>query len=323
MRSPARRRLLLAAALASLPPIVSAQPAWPTKPVRIVVPFAPAGTTDILARALAPELSKAFGQPFVVENKPGAGATMGTEYGAKQPADGYTLVFGSTGPLAISPAMQANLPYKLTDLTPVATFAWTPQVFVVPADSPIKDIPTLVKLAKEKPGQLFYGSGGNGTTQHLMVSNFASVAGIKLQHVPYKGGVSALTDVIAGRIALASDVTSVVLPQIRAGKVRAIGVTTDTRLPQLPDVPTIAEQGVPFNMRSWMTLWAPAGTPEPVLNKVAAEVAKIKAMPEVQKNWFDQGFVMMDIPRDKMMDFAKSEQTEWGRVVKESGATID
>lgn len=320
MRLVSRLATLLCASVLA---VSAAAQDYPNRPVKIVVPFAAGNSSDTATRLVAQYLTSNLGQSFVVENKPGAGATMGTEYAAKQPPDGYTLIFGSTGPLAISPALQTSLPYKLSDFTPVATFAWTPQVFVVPADSPIKDIQTLVKLAKEKPGQLFYGSGGNGTTQHLMVSNFASVAGIKLQHVPYKGGVSALTDVIAGRIALASDVTSVVLPQIRSGKVRAIGVTTDTRLPQLPDVPTIAEQGVPFNMRSWMTLWAPAGTPEPVLSKLSAEVTKIKAMPEVQKNWFDQGFVMMDIPRDKMMDFAKSEQVEWGRVVKESGATID
>jgi tripartite-type tricarboxylate transporter receptor subunit TctC len=296
---------------------------YPTRPVKVVVPFAAGNSSDTATRLVAQHLQGNLGQPFVVENKPGAGAILGTDYGAKQPPDGYTLVFGSTGPLAISPALQKSMPYKLADLTPIATFAWTPQVFVVPADSPIKDIPSLVKAAKEKPNELFYGSGGNGTTQHLLVSNFASIAGIRMQHVPYKGGVSALADVMAGRLALASDVTSVVLPQIRAGKVRAIGVSTDTRLPQLPDVPTIAEQGVPFNMKSWMTLWAPAGTPEPILKKLAGEIAKIKAMPEVQKNWFDQGFVMMDVPRDKMMDFAKSEQAEWGRVVKESGATVD
>ncbi|MGE3923676.1 MAG: Bug family tripartite tricarboxylate transporter substrate binding protein [Lautropia sp.] len=296
---------------------------YPTRPVRIVVPFAAGNSSDTATRLVAQHLTTGLGQAFVVENKPGAGAILGTDYGAKQPPDGYTLVFGSTGPLAIGPALQPTMPYKLTDLTPIATFAWTPQVFVVPVDSPIKSIPSLVEAAKAKPNDFFYGSSGNGSTQHLMVSNFASIAGIKLHHVPYKGGVAALTDLMAGRISLASDVTSVVLPQIRAGKVRAIGVTTDTRLPQLPDVPTIAEQGVPFNMKSWMTLWAPAGTPEPILNKVASEVARIKAMPEVQKSWFDQGFVMMDLPRDKMMDFAKSEQIEWGRIVKESGAKVD
>jgi tripartite-type tricarboxylate transporter receptor subunit TctC len=296
---------------------------YPARAVKIVVPFAAGNSSDTATRLVAQYLTEALGQAFVVDNRPGAGATIGTEYGAKQAPDGYTLLFASTGPLAISPTLQPNLPYKLADLAPVASFAWTPQVFVVPADSPIKDIPTLVRMAKEKPGDLFYGSGGNGTTQHLIVANFASTAGIKLTHVPYKGGVSALTDVIAGRIALASDVTSVVLPQIKSGKVRAIGVTTDTRLPQLPDVPTIAEQGVPFNMRSWMTLWAPAGTPEPILAKLSGEVAKIKAMPEVQKNWFEQGFVMMDLPREKMMDFARGEQAEWGRVVTMSGAKVD
>jgi tripartite-type tricarboxylate transporter receptor subunit TctC len=296
---------------------------YPNRAVKIVVPFAAGNSSDAATRLVAQHLSQAFGQGVVVENRPGAGAIIGTEYGAKQPADGYTLVFGSTGPLAISPALQPSMPYKLSDFTPVAAFAWTPQVFVVPADSPIKDIPTLVRMAKEKPGELFYGSGGNGTTQHLLVSNFASAAHIKLTHVPYKGGVAALTDLISGRVALVSDVTSVVLPQIKAGKVRAIGVSTRTRLPQLPDVPTIDEQGVPFNMVSWMTLWAPAGTPEPILSKLATEIDRIKAMPEVQKNWFDQGFVMMDLPRDKMMDFVRSEQTEWGRVVKESGAKID
>jgi tripartite-type tricarboxylate transporter receptor subunit TctC len=291
--------------------------------VKIIVPFAAGNSSDAATRLVAEHLATALGQPVVVENRPGAGATIGTEYAVKQAADGYTLVFGSTGPLAISPALQSHLPYKLSDLAPVATFAWTPQVFVVPADSPIKDIQSLIKVAKEKPGKLFYGSGGNGTTQHLIVAQFAAAAGIQMTHVPYKGGVAALTDVVAGRIDLVSDVTSVVLPQLRAGKVRAIGVTTSTRLPQLPDVPTIEEQGVPFNMKSWMTLWAPAGTPEPILARLSAEITKIKAMPEVQKNWFEQGFVTMDMPREKMMDFARSEQVEWGRAVATSGAKID
>lgn len=316
-------RFVLSCLLLAMLPAGAFAQKYPNRPIKIVVPFAAGNSSDSATRLVAQYLSQSLGQGVVVENRPGAGATIGTEYGAKQPPDGYTLVFGSTGPLAISPTLQPNLSYKLSDFVPIAAFAWTPQVFVVPADSPIKDIQTLVKMAKEKPGELFYGSGGNGTTQHLMVSNFASVANIKLTHVPYKGGVSALTDVISGRIALASDATSVVLPQIKAGKVRAIGVTTNTRLPQLPDVPTIDEQGVPFNIKSWMTLWAPAGTPEPILAKLAAEIAKIKAMPEVQKNWFDQGFVMMDLPREKMMDFARSEQTEWGRMVTVSGAKID
>jgi len=296
---------------------------YPTHPIKIVVPFAAGNSSDTATRLVAQHLSERLGQGVVVENKPGAGAIIGTEYAAKQAPDGYTLVFGSTGPLAISPAMQRNLPYKLEDFTPIATFAWTPQVFVVKADSPIKDIASLVRMAKEKPGQLFYGSGGVGTTQHLMVSSFASAAGIKLTHVPYNAGVAALKGVMNGEVALDSDVSSVVLPQLRAGTIRAIGVTTNTRLPQLPDVPTIAEQGVNFNMQSWMTLWAPAGTPEPILARLAREVREIKAMPEVQKNWFDQGFVMMDVPREKMLEFTRSEQVVWGRAVKDSGATVD
>jgi tripartite-type tricarboxylate transporter receptor subunit TctC len=307
---------------ASLSPAVAAQD-YPSRPVRIVVPFAAGNSSDVATRLIAQYLSQAWGQQFVVENRPGAGAIIGTEYGAKQPPDGYTLIFGSTGPLAISPTLQSNLPYKLTDFAPVASFAWTPQVFVVAANSPIDSIQTLIKMAKAKPGELFYGSGGNGTTQHLIMSNFASVANIKLVHVPYKGGVAALTDLIAGRIAVLSDVTSVVLPQIKAGKIRAIGVTTGTRLPQLPSVPTIAEQGIHFDMKSWMTLWAPAGTAEPILAKLSSQIDKIKKMPEVQKAWFDQGFVTMDLPREKMDQFVHSEQVEWGRVVTASGAKID
>lgn len=316
-------RVLKACLFCAMLPVVAVAQEYPNRPIKIIVPFAAGNSSDVSTRLVAQFLSQSLGQGVIVENRPGAGATIGTEAGAKAPPDGYTLIFGSTGPLAISPTLQPNIPYKLSDFTPIASFAWTPQVFVVPADSPVKDIPSLLKLAREKPGELFYGSGGSGTTQHLMVSNFASTANIRLTHVPYKGGVSALTDVISGRIALASDATSVVLPQIRSGKVRAIGVTTNTRLPQLPDVPTIEEQGVPFNMKSWMTLWAPAGTPEPILSRLSAEVTKIKAMPEVQKNWFDLGFVMMDLPREKMVDFVRSEQVEWGRVVTGSGAKND
>jgi tripartite-type tricarboxylate transporter receptor subunit TctC len=298
---------------------------YPVRPIKIVVPFGAGNSSDVISRIIAVRLSTALGGQVYVENHPGAGAIIGTDYGARAAPDGYTLVFASTGPMAISPALQPALvkydPIK--DFTPIAALVWTPQVLVVPEDSPFKDIQSLVHAATQKPGEIFYGSGGTGTTQHLMMSSFASAAHIKLSHIPYTSANAAITDLIAKRVAVLSDVVSVVLPQIRGGRIRPIGVTTDTRLPQLPNVPTIAEQGIPFNMQSWNIMQVPAGTPPAIVARLSAVMKQIQDNPEVQKLWFDQGFVPMQLPPEKIHDFLRAQGVVWKNAVDRSGAKIE
>ncbi|GAA4329623.1 tripartite tricarboxylate transporter substrate binding protein [Pigmentiphaga soli] len=290
-----------------------------------MVPFGAGNSSDVISRIIAGKLSGLLGQQVYVENRVGAGAIIGTEYGARAQPDGYTLVFGSTGPLAISPALQPALvkydPIK--SFIPIATLAWTPQVFVVPADSPYKDIQSLVAAAREKPGQILFGSGGTGTTQHLIMSKFASAAGVKLMHVPYASATAALTDLMAERVAVLSDVLNVVRPQLLSGKIRALGVTPDQRLSQLPDVPTIQEQGVPFNMQSWNIMQVPAGTPPDIVAKLEDAIGRVLEMPDVQKQWNDLGFVRMALPQPRIRDFLLSEMKVWGDVVESSGAKTE
>lgn len=296
---------------------------YPVKPVKIVVPFAPGNSSDLVARVIAAHLTTALGQQVIVDNRPGAGATIGTEYGAKQPPDGHTLILGSPGGFIINPIMQKLRYNPLTDFAAVSALVWVPMVIVVRADSPIRDIKTLVGMAKEKPRALMFGSGGSGGTQHLIMESFAAAAQISLTHVPYKGGSAALTDVAGGQVSMAADAVSVVLPFIQNGKVRAIGVTLNTRLPQLPDVPTIDEQGVRFNVTSWMVMVAPAGTPSAILERLDFEIRKILARPDVKKTLFDQGFAEANISRERLGDFIRSEMADWRKVITASGATIE
>lgn len=296
---------------------------YPVKPVKIVVPFAPGNSSDLVARVIATHLTTALGQQVIVDNRPGAGATIGTEYGARQPPDGYTLILGSPGGLVINPIMQKLKYNPLTDFAAVSALVWVPMVIVVRTDSPIKDIKTLVALAKEKPRSLMFGSSGSGGSQHLIMESFAAAAQISLTHVPYKGGSAALTDVVGGQVALAADAVSVVLPFIQSGKVRAIGVTLNSRLPQLPDVPTIDEQGIPFNVTSWMVMVAPAATPSAILEKIDLEIRKILTRPDVKKTLFDQGFTDVNISRERLRDFLRSEMSDWRKVITTSGATLE
>ena len=296
---------------------------YPNRPVRIVVPFAAGNSSDVVARVIAAHLTTALGQQVIVDNRPGAGATIGTEYAAKQPPDGYTLVLGSPGGFIINPIMQKLKYNPLTDFAAVSALVWVPMVMVVRADSPIKDVKALVALEKEKTRGIYFGSGGSGGTQQLIMESFASAAQIALTHVPYKGGTAAITDLAGGQISVVADAVSVVLPFIQSGKVRAIGVTLNTRLPQLPDVPTIDEQGFRFNVTSWMVMAAPAGTPAAILDKLDTEIKKVLSRPDARKTLFDQGFTEVNISREKVGDFIRSEMSDWRKVITASGATID
>jgi tripartite-type tricarboxylate transporter receptor subunit TctC len=297
---------------------------YPVKPIKIVAPFAPGSATDYLSRLLGSHLSAIFGQQIITDNRPGVGGAIGTEYVAKQPPDGYTLLLGSQGPMVISPALQQNLKYNtISDFVPVSALVWTPHVFVVRPDSQIKDIKTLVQMAKEKPNSILYGSGGSGSSQHLTVSNFATAAHIELTHVPYKGSVAAITELIGGATTFLSDTATVVLPYLANGKLRAIGVVPSTRIAQLPDVPTIMEQGVPLSNNGWNFMFAPVGTPNAIVVKLDTEIRKVLARADIKKVLFDQGYTIMEMPREEIAEYIKAEVPKWRKIVAASGAKIE
>lgn len=315
-------KALLLGLLATLAGQAGAQD-YPAKPIKVVVPFGPGSASDFVTRLLANHLSTSLNQSVITDNRPGVGGAMGSEYAAKQPTDGYTLLLGSQGPLVIAPALQQGLPYNVTtDFVPVTSLVWSPQAFVVPADAPYNDIQSLIKFAKANPGKVQYGSPV-ASAQHLIISTFATRAGIQLTHVPYKGSVPAVTDLLASRIQLVTDSITVVLPYVRGGKLKALGVTPNTRLQQLPDVPTINEQGVPFNFNNWQVILAPTGTPPAVLAKLDTEIRKVLARGDVQKLLVDQGFSIMTMPREAISDYLKLEQAEWRKIVAASGVKIE
>ena len=329
MRSPARRRLLLAAALASLPLAASAQSAWPTKPVRIVVPFVPAGTTDILARALAPELSKAFGQPFVIENKPGAGGNLGADLVAKS-SDGHTLLMGTVGTHAINPALYAKMPYDhVKDFVPITLVAGVPNVLVMnPAKAEelgIRSVPDLIRVAKASPGKLNMASSGNGTSIHLAGELFKSMTGTYMVHFPYRGSGPALLDLIGGNMDLMFDNLPSAMPHIKSGKLKALAVTSAERSAALPELPTVAEAGPlkGFEASSWFGLLAPAGTPADVVNRVQQETAKALATPAMKERLLSQGAIPSGMSPADFAALIAAETKKWAAVVKASGAKVD
>ena len=317
-------RTLLAAALFVFTGAAFAQ-AWPTKPVKIVVGFAPGSATDILARLVAESFSKSMGQPFVVENKPGAGGAIGAAQVKDAPADGYTLVAAGSGPFGINPAIQSKLPYDaVRDFELIGNIVLTPQAIVVSASAPYRNVQELVAAAKAKPGEIPYASLGNGSTSHLTMEAFQSAAGIKLNHIPFKGSSDAQTAIIGGQVPLMSDTIPGIRAQVAAGKLRAIGVAIPRRSQFLPDVPTIAEQGYAgFESVGWIGLGAPAKTPAPILDKLNAEIRKMLADPAVKARFEQLAFEPVGDSREQFTAFVKSEIAKWSKVAKDSGAKVD
>jgi tripartite-type tricarboxylate transporter receptor subunit TctC len=331
-----RRRHLLASAGSLLVPATLwpgpalAQAGWPSKPVRIVVPFAPGGTTDILARALAPELGKAFGQTFLVDNKPGAGGNLGADAVAKSAPDGYTLLMGTVGTHAINAALYPKMPYDpVKDFAPIVLVAGVPNVLVMnPAKAEaykINTVADLIRYAKANPGKLNMASSGNGTSIHLSGELFKSMTGSFMLHFPYRGSGPALLDLIGGTMDLMFDNLPSALPQIKAGKLKALAVTSAQRSAALPDVPTIAEAGpVPgFDASSWFGLFAPAGTPAEIVNRVQQETAKALQNPAVKERLLSQGAIPGGQPPAEFVKFIAAETKKWAQVVKVSGAKVD
>ncbi|MBL8303348.1 MAG: tripartite tricarboxylate transporter substrate binding protein [Ideonella sp.] len=318
------RHLVLALAAATLGGSAYAQ-AWPSKPIRIVVPFPPGGGTDIIARETSQRVAKATGWTFVIDNKPGAGGNLGVDAVAKAPADGYTIVLGQTSNLAINPTLYSKLPYDpQKDLVPIVLLANAPLVMVTGMNTPYKSLADAVNAAKAKPGQLNFASPGNGTVAHLTSELFQKAAGVKTQHVPYKGAAQALTDVISGTVDLYMSSVPTLLGQIKQGKLRPLAVTSAKRVDDLPDVPTINESGYKgFDAVTWFGLLAPAGTPKDVVAKLNAEFNKALKDPELAKRLGDEGADAAGGTPEQFAALIRDEIPRWGKVVKDSGAKID
>ena len=326
-----RRRSLVALGTAVLAPRwLHAQGTWPTKPVRIVVPFAPGGTTDLLARALAPELGKAFGQTFIIENRAGAGGNLGADGVAKSPADGYTLVMGTVGTQSINPSLYPKMPYDAArDFAPITLVAGVPNVMVMnPAKAAadgITDVRSFIAYARAHPGQLNMASSGNGTSIHLAGELFKTMTGTYMVHFPYRGSGPALLDLIGGTMDVMFDNLPSALPQIKAGKLVALAVTSSQRSSVLPDVPTVAEAGPikGYEASSWFGLLAPAGTPAEIVNRIQQETAKALGAPALKERLQSQGAVPGGMSSADFGRFIAAETKKWSAVVKASGAKVD
>jgi tripartite-type tricarboxylate transporter receptor subunit TctC len=323
-------RTALALALSCTGLSVLAQSAWPNKPVKIVVPFTPGGTTDILARAVAPDLSKAFGQQFVIENKGGAGGNLGAEIVAKSPGDGYTLLMGTVGTHGINRALYAKLPYDpFKDFAPVTLVAGVPNVMVINAEkaaaNKINTVNDFIKYAKANPGKLNMASSGNGTSIHLAGELFKSMTGTFMTHIPYRGSGPALLDLAAGNMDVMFDNLPSAMQLIKGGKIKALAVTSSQRSAALPDVPTVEEAAglKGFEASSWFGLLAPAGTPPDVVSRIQQEVAKSLATPAMKERLATLGAIPSGNTPAQFAALIESEHKKWAEVVKASGAKVD
>jgi tripartite-type tricarboxylate transporter receptor subunit TctC len=330
MHSIPRRRLLISAGLLPATTLSWAQSGWPNKPVRIIVPFAAGGTTDILARALAPELGKAFGQTFIVDNKPGAGGNIGADMIAKSAPDGYNLLMGTVGTHAINAALYPKMPFDpVRDFVPITLVAGVPNVLVMnPAKAEaakIANVADLIRYAKANPGKLNMASSGNGTSIHLAGELFKSMTGTYMVHFPYRGSGPALLDLIGGTMDLMFDNLPSALPQIKAGKLKALAVTSATRSAAVPDLPTIAEAGPVkgFEASSWFGLLAPTGTPADIVNRIQHETAKAMQLPALKERLLSQGAIPGGQSPTEFAAFIAAETAKWAKVVKVSGAKVD
>ena len=298
--------------------------AYPARPVKLIVPFAPGGFTDVVARILGQRLSVALGQQFVVENKAGAGSIIGTDFVAKSAPDGYTLVMVSTTHV-ISPWVYKNMPYDpIKGFVAVSKLVDSPYVLLVNPKVPARNVQEFIALAKAAPDTIHYASSGNGSAQHLMGALFASMTGARLQHVPYKGSSGATTDLIAGVVESSFAGVPNALAQVPQGRLKALAVTTARRAAQLPDVPTLQEAGVPgYEASVWLALLAPAGTPRDIVVRLNAEIAKLMATPDTKKALFDAGVDVSISSPEAMNDYLQLEMERWGRVVKEIGIKLE
>jgi tripartite-type tricarboxylate transporter receptor subunit TctC len=298
---------------------------FPSKTVRILVGFAPGGSTDILARLIAQEMTKNVGQQVVVDNRPGAGGNIAAELASKAPPDGHTLFACTTGVFAIQPFLYSKLPYDPEKgLVPVTQTGSLPYIVVVHPSLPVKNVKDFIAFAKARPGEINYASSGIGTASHLSAALFASAAGLKMVHVPYKGTGNAMSDLLAGQVVMIFDQPVSSLPHVQAGKLRVLGISSGTRFPTLKDIPTIAEQGLPsFEAISWAGICAPGGTPKPIVDRVYSEVAKVLKVPDIRDRLLRDGIEPIGSTPEQFLEHTKKEAIKWGKVVKDSGARVD
>ena len=316
--------LMFAMGCARAPTQAFAQ-AWPSKPIKWVVPFAPGGTTDILARTIGDRLSVALGQPVIIDNKPGAGGGLGAEFTAKSPPDGYTIMGGTISTHAINASLYSKLPYDpVKDFVPITLIARVPNMLVINPEVPAKNVPELIALLKANPGKYNFASSGNGTSQHLSGELFKTMAGVDMQHIPYKGSPPALQDVMGGQVSMTFDNITTALPLAKSGKLRALAVTTAKRSAVAPEVPTLAESGLlGFEVGSWQGVFAPAGTPPEIVRRLNTEIVKIINLPEVKEKLTTLGAEPVGDSPEQFSAFVKAEISKWADVVTKSGAKVD
>jgi tripartite-type tricarboxylate transporter receptor subunit TctC len=321
---PAVARGFVAFVLAGIALGAAAQ-GYPAKPVRIVNPFAPGGATDQLARLMAQKLTENWGQSVVVENRPGASGAIGLEAVAKSPADGYTLAIATQTTHAANPALYSKLPYDpVRDFAPLTLAGSTPLALMVQPALPVADVKSLVAYLKANPGKLTYASGGNGTSQHLSTELFKTMTGTFIVHIPYKGAGPALVDFLGGQTNIMFDNLPTALPHVKAGKVRALAVSSAKRSPLAPDLPTLAESGLAgFDLATWFAFFAPAATPKEITAKIAADMQRVLAQPDVKERLLAVGVDVVGSTPEELARFQRAEMEKWARIVKDSGAKVD
>ena len=319
-----RRTLLLAAALAALPMAAFAQ-GYPSKPIRFVVPYPPGGPLDTIARLLGQKVSEGVKQPVIVENKPGAGGNIGADFVAKSLADGHTILMGAVATHAINPTLYAKIPYDpVRDFAPITQVASTPNVLVVNPSLPVSSVAELIAHAKANPGKLNFGSGSTGSAGHLAGELFNSLAGVQMTHIPYKGAAPAMRDLIGGQIHLMFDNLASSLTQVRAGRVKALAVTTANRSSLAPELPTVAESGLAgFDISTWFGIFAPAGTPREAITRLHTEFTRALAAPDVREKMLNMGAEPVGNAPAEFAAFIRAEAGKYARVIKASGARVD
>jgi tripartite-type tricarboxylate transporter receptor subunit TctC len=308
---------------AAAPPAIAQ--GYPNRPIKYVVPYPPGGPLDTVARLLGQKVSERIGQPVIVENKPGAGGNIGADAVAKSPADGYTILMGAVATHAINPTLYSKIPYDpIKDFTPITLIGVTPNVLVVSAALPVKDVGEFIAYAKANPGKLNFGSGSSGSAGHLAGELFKSMAGVDMAHIPYKGAAPAMQDLLAGQIQLMFDNMASALPQVKGGKIRALAVTTPRRSIYAPDLPTIAESGLPgFDVSTWFGLFAPANTPKEAVARLHDEFVRALALPDVKEKLANLGIEPVGNKPEEFAAYIKTEAAKYGDVIGKSGAKVD
>ncbi len=316
--------LLVAGCL--VPVTASAQSqTWPAKSIRFIVPFPPGGGTDVLTRAVAPRLAEALGQTVVVDNRTGAGGMIGVDLAAKSPPDGYTLVLATVGQIAINPSLYAKMPFDpVKDLAPVTLAGNIFNVLIVHPALPAQSVVALIALARSRPGQLNFGSSGTGAADHLAAELFQVMTKTKMVHVPYKGGPLAMVDLISGHLQLMFATVPTAVGLIKGGKVRAMAITNSQRFPAMPELPTIAEAGIPgFAVNNWSGVFVPAGSPPDAIARLNAELVKVLAVPEVKKRLLDNGIDALSNTPEQFAAYIRAETTKWAAVIKDANVKLD